>query len=255
MGILQMAQLASAWVSARVGLKSERGATAVEYGIMVALIAAEGVIPLAFATGRPNPAVSSVRIDDFAGALAMTQHLIGLGHTDIGFIKGDPQHTPTELRLEGFLAAMSAAGLKVRPDRLVEGKFTYRSGLAAARRLLQREDRPTAIFASNDDMAAAAMAVAHGQHLEVPKDLSICGFDDTPVATIIWPQLTTVHQPVVAMGRAAVEILCDLVRAQRTGLKPQPVQKLMPFELVERDSTAAPSTVRRARSRKAATSP
>jgi LacI family transcriptional regulator len=219
---------------------------------MVDLIAAEGVIPLAFATGRPNPAVSSVRIDDFAGALAMTEHLIGLGHTDIGFIKGDPLHTPTELRLEGFLAAMAAAGLNVRPDRLVEGKFTYRSGLAAARRLLQREDRPTAIFASNDDMAAAAMAVAHGQHLEVPKDLSICGFDDTPVATIIWPQLTTVHQPVVAMGSAAVAILCDLVRAQRTGLKPHPVQKLMQFELVERDSTAAPPTLRPVRKRTAA---
>jgi len=220
---------------------------------MVDLIATEGVIPLAFATAKPNPAVSSVRIDDFAGALAMTQHLIALGHTDIGFIKGDPQHTPTELRLEGFLAAMSTAGLKVRPDRLVEGMFTYRSGLAAAQRLLRHEDRPTAIFASNDDMAAAAMAVAHGLHLEVPRDLSICGFDDTPVATIIWPELTTVHQPVVAMGSAAVAILCDLVRAQRTGLKPQPMQKLMPFELVERDSTAAPPATQLAR--KAAASP
>jgi LacI family transcriptional regulator len=218
------------------------------------LIATEGVIPLAFATARPNPAVSAVRIDDFAGALAMTQRLLALGHTDIGFIKGDPLHTPTQERLQGFLKAMSTAGLDVRPDRLVEGKFTYRSGLAAARQLLQREDRPSAIFASNDDMAAAAVAVAHGLHLEVPKDLSVCGFDDTPVATIIWPQLTTVHQPVVEMGRAAVAILCDLVRAERAGLKPQPVQELMDFQLVERDSTAAPPAAaapRRNRSRAA----
>jgi LacI family transcriptional regulator len=219
---------------------------------MLDQIASDGVMPLAFATARPDPAVSSVRIDDFAGALAITRRLIELGHTDIGFIKGDPQHTPTQLRLEGFLAAMSEAGLTVRPDRLVDGKFTYRSGLAAARRLLQVEERPTAIFASNDDMAAAATAVAHGLHLEVPTELSICGFDDTPVATIIWPQLTTIHQPVVDMGRTAVAILCDLVRAQRLGLRPEPVQTLTPFQLIERDSTAPPPAARPANRRKAA---
>jgi LacI family transcriptional regulator len=213
---------------------------------MLDLITAEGVTPLAFATAKPNLAVSSVRIDDFAGALAMTQHLIGLGHTDIGFIKGDPQHTPTQLRLEGFLKAMAAAGLEVRADRVVQGKFTYRSGLAAAERLLQGQDRPTAIFASNDDMAAAVVALAHGLRLSVPEDLSVCGFDDTPMATVIWPQLTTIHQPVVAMGRMAVGMLCDQIRARRVGLQPQPVQKLMQFELMTRGSSAPPPAASRA---------
>ena len=213
---------------------------------MLDLIAAEGVTPLAFATAKPSLNVSSVRIDDFAGALAMTQHLIGLGHTDIGFIKGDPQHTPTQLRLEGFLKAMTDAGLEVRADRVVEGKFTYRSGLAAAERLLQGQDRPTAIFASNDDMAAAVVALAHGLQLAVPEDLSVCGFDDTPMATVIWPQLTTVHQPVVAMGRTAVGMLCDQIRARRVGLQPQPVQKLMQFELMIRGSSAPPPAAGRA---------
>ena len=208
------------------------------------LISSEGVIPLAFATAKPTPAISSVRIDDFAGALSMTQHLLALGHTDIGFIKGDPQHTPTQLRLEGFLKGMENAGLTVRADRIVDGKFTYRSGLTAARQLLQTDDRPTAIFASNDDMAAATIAVAHGLHLHVPEDLSVCGFDDTPVATIIWPELTTIHQPVVDMGRVAVTILHDLVRARRLGLDAQPVQKLRHFQLITRDSTAPPAASR-----------
>lgn len=213
---------------------------------MVELIAGEDVIPLAFATARPNPAVSSVRIDDFAGALAMTQHLIGLGHTDIGFIKGDPSHTPTELRLEGFLAGMSGAGLEVRPDRLVEGKFTYRSGLAAAQRLLQGKTRPTAIFASNDDMAAAAVAAAHRRHLEAPHDLSVCGFDDTALATTLSPELTTVRQPVAEMAQAAVEMLVAAVRRRRQGQEAPPEQRLFRHEVVRRQSDAPPAAAQEA---------
>jgi LacI family transcriptional regulator len=197
-----------------------------------------GVIPLALATARPMDDVSSVRIDDYQGALAMTRHLVKLGHKNIGFIKGDPQHTPAELRYVGFMAGMKEAGLEVRPDWIVPGLFTYRSGLSAAEKLLKRDDRPTAIFASNDDMAAAVIAIAHGIGLKVPEALTVCGFDDTPVASTIWPPLTTIHQPIVALGRAAVSIMVEQVKKKRSGETLQPVHQLMKFTLIERGSSA-----------------
>src|SRR5690606_39303850 len=113
------------------------------------------------------------------------------------------------------------AGLEVPPGYVAQGMFTYRSGLAAAGGLLRQPRRPSAIFSSNDDMAAATVAVAHGMGLRVPEDLSVTGFDDTPVATTIWPELTTIHQPVTAMGRSAVTLILDQVRARRSG-RPAP---------------------------------
>lgn len=208
----------------------------------VNMLQAEGVTVLALATARPMVDICSVRIDDFEGALAMTRHLIALGHRDIAFIKGDPQHTPTELRYEGFMAGMSEAGLSVRPEWVAQGLFTYRSGLAAAEKLFEARLRPSAIFASNDDMAAAALAVAHGRQISVPGDLTVCGFDDTAVATTVWPELTTIHQPIAEMGRAAVALIVEQIRARKMGTNPAPVHRLMPFTLMERASSgpAAP---------------
>lgn len=199
---------------------------------------AEGVTVLQLATAAPMDDVSSVRIDDFAGALAMTRHLVDYGHRDIAFIKGDPQHTPTARRFEGYLAGMAEAGLAVRPEWIAEGLFTYRSGLAAAERLFEARLRPSAIFASNDDMAAAVLAVAHGRQISVPKDLTVCGFDDTAVATTVWPELTTIHQPIAEMGQAAVRLIVDEIRALQSGRHPAPVHYLMPFKLIDRASAA-----------------
>ena len=95
-----------------------------------------GIPAIAVATARPSPGVSAVRIDDYEGALAMTRHLIALGHRDIGFIEGDPAHTPALLRRQAFEDAMREAGLQVAPHRVAQGYFTYRSGLDAARQLL-----------------------------------------------------------------------------------------------------------------------
>lgn len=201
------------------------------------MLRAEGVTVLALATARPMPDVSSVRIDDFEGALAMTRLLIAAGHRDIAFIKGDVQHTPTELRYEGFQAGMAEAGLPVRPEWVAAGLFTYRSGLAAAEKLFEARLRPSAIFASNDDMAAAALAVAHGRQIAVPRDLTICGFDDTAVATTVWPELTTIRQPIAEMGRTAVRLIMDEIRARKMGVEPPPTHLLMPFILIERASS------------------
>jgi LacI family transcriptional regulator len=206
------------------------------------MLHAAGVKVLALATARPMHDVSSVRIDDYQGAAALTRHLIELGHRRIAFIKGDPQHTPTELRYDGFVDAMMAASIPVDPELVVQGKFTYRSGLAAAELLLAQKRRPTAIFASNDDMAAAALAVAHGLQIAVPTDLTVVGFDDTPIASTVWPELTTVHQPISAMGRAAVSLIVDEVKAERAGASPPPTHQLMKFTLIKRGSSGPAPT-------------
>lgn len=201
----------------------------------------EAKIPIvAVASGSPAAGVSSIRIDDYQGACAMTQYLINLGHTRIGFIKGDPKHTPAELRSQAFFDTMAKAGLDVAPEHVVQGLFTYRSGLVAARQLLSLKQPPTAIFSSNDDMAAAAVAVAHGMGLHVPQDLSVTGFDDTPVATTIWPTLTTIHQPVTAMGRGAVRLMLDEIRLKRGGRPKANEHQVMKYTLVKRESSAAP---------------
>ncbi|MBB5366706.1 MULTISPECIES: LacI family DNA-binding transcriptional regulator [unclassified Janthinobacterium] len=196
-----------------------------------------GVPAIAVATARPAPGVSAVRIDDYQGALAMTQYLIAQGHRDIGFIEGDPAHTPALLRRQAFEDAMRDAGLKVDARRLAQGYFTYRSGLDAARELLGADTLPTAIFASNDDMAAATLAVAHGMGLQVPQQLSVCGFDNTPVATTVWPELTTIHQPIADMARAAVQLVIDEIRQRRAGETAATTHQLMEFTLMVRASS------------------
>lgn len=196
-----------------------------------------GVPAIAVATARPAPGVSAVRIDDYQGALAMTQYLIAQGHRDIGFIEGDPAHTPALLRRQAFEDAMRDAGMVVPPHRVAQGYFTYRSGLDAARQLLGAVSRPTAIFASNDDMAAATLAVAHGMGLQVPQDLSVCGFDNTPVATTVWPELTTIHQPIADMARAAVQLVIEEIRQRRAGETAATTHQLMEFTLMVRASS------------------
>ena len=199
-----------------------------------------GLVALSFATAVPNHRASSVRIDDFGGARRMTQYLIDLGHRDIAFILGDPQHSPAQHREAGYRAAMAEAGLTVPSGRLVQGRFTYRSGLDAAHALLDGSDRPTAIFSCNDDMAAGASAVAHGLGIGIPRALSIAGFDDTPVASTIWPELTTVHQPIAEMAARAVAILTDQVRRMRAGENCEAQHELAYFEVIPRGSTAPP---------------
>lgn len=195
---------------------------------------------VAVATGSPMDGVASVRIDDYRGACAMIRYLLKLGHRRIGLIKGDPSHTPALLRAQAFYDTMEAAGLGVAEAHVAQGMFTYRSGLAAARKLLQGKDRPTAIFSSNDDMAAATIAVAHGMGLNVPGDLTVTGFDDTPVAVTIWPALTTVHQPVIAMGRAAVRLMLEQIRRRNEGRPPSGEHQVMKYTLVNRESSAPP---------------
>lgn len=184
--------------------------------------------------------ISAVSIDDYAAAVEMTRHILSLGHTRIGFIAGHPNQHASQRRLMGFCDAMKAAGIETPPELRAQGLFTYRSGLDAAEQLLNLEDVPTAVFASNDDMAAATVAVAHRRGLDVPGDLTVCGFDDTPLAVEIWPELTTIHQPITKLSGAAAELLVQKIRAQRSGKAQQSKHLVLDFKLIRRQSDAAP---------------
>jgi LacI family transcriptional regulator len=204
-------------------------------------VAAAAHVPtVVVGAGLPDARVNAVNIDDYQAALTMTRHLIALGHQRVGFIGGNPNQTASSCRLAGFRDAMAEAALPPAPELVVPGLFNYRSGLDGAELLLALEPRPTAIFASNDDMAAATVAVAHRLGLDVPGDLTVVGCDDTAIATTIWPELTTIRQPITEMARAAVNLLVRRVRAQRAGTLEAPQQDRVAFELVRRQSDAAP---------------
>ncbi len=207
-------------------------------GILAALEEA-GTPTVVVATGRPPKTMLAVTIDDFAAAEAMTRHILSLGHTRIGFIAGNPNQTASARRLEGFRAALRRANVAADPALIADGLFTYRSGLDAAERLLDAGDPPTAIFAANDDMAAATVAVAHRRGFDVPGDLTVCGFDDTTLATAIWPELTTIHQPIADMSRKAVELLVATIRQGRSGADADR-QHVLDYTLIRRQSDAAP---------------
>jgi LacI family transcriptional regulator len=208
--------------------------------ICAELVAAD-IQVVAIASGRFRPEFSSVRVDDFRAAHEMTEHLISFGHTRIGFIKGHPSHAASEMRYEGFVAALKSAGITVDPSLVQGGLFTYRSALEATEKLLDRKRPPTAIFASNDDMAAAAISVAHRQGLDVPRDLSVVGFDDTASATTVWPELTTVRQPVAAMAATAIELLERSIRRRKEGEPRIVIDHIVPHLLVKRDSVSSPA--------------
>ena len=199
-----------------------------------------GILMVATGSVRAAPSLASICIDDRGAAREMTRHLIKLGHRRIGFITGLPNHASAGLRLAGYRDALAEAGVEVDEALIAHGTYTYQSGLHAAEHLLALEPAPTAIFASNDDMAAAAIAAAHRQRLDVPRQLSICGFDDVPLATTIWPELTTIRQPVAAMAEGAVTMLADMIGRQRAGLPVETPHRLLDFELIRRYSDGPP---------------
>jgi len=198
-----------------------------------------GIPVVSIASGRFNDRISCVRIDDRQASHDMVSYLIAHGHTRIGYITGDPNQTASAHRWQGYRDALADAGLRYDELLVQRGYFTYRSGLEAAERLLALPQPPSAIFASNDDMASAVVSVAHRCGLEVPGQLSVAGFDDTSASTTVWPELTTLHQPVAAMADTAIDILMRGMR--RTGASARgTVHQVLPHQLIERDSVSAP---------------
>jgi LacI family transcriptional regulator len=180
----------------------------------------------------------SIGIDDYLAARQLTAHLLGLGHRRIGFILGKPGHGATEERYRGFADEMRAQNTPIDASLVETGNFVFTDGVACAQRLLSARNPPTAIFASNDDMAAAVISVAHKMGLELPTQLSVVGFDDAPVATMIWPLLTTVRQPVTTMARLAAELIIENSPRRLGWPSPLP-HRTLDFELILRDSTTA----------------
>lgn len=167
----------------------------------------KGNIPFACISPRHPRGRIGVILREREAAATMMAHLVSLGHRRIAHIIGDPEHGAGIWRLAGYRDGLEQAGLRENPAYLVQGMFSFESGVAAARKLLALRSPPTAIFAGDDDMAIGAIWAAAEAGLSVPGDISICGFDDTTIATQVWPPLTTIHQPVREMGRRAADEL------------------------------------------------
>jgi len=182
--------------------------------------------------GTNHALTSSVFMDDAQAADDMTTHLINAGHRRIGFIKGHRNHMASDERLFGYRRALDRAGIAYEPGLVCEGEFDFESGVRGGNFLLDLPDRPTAIFASNDDMAAGVLAVAHDRGITVPAELSVAGFDDTTLARTVWPPLTTIHQPMAELARTATEILIEGGDISH---------RRLPHTLVERASVAPPT--------------
>jgi LacI family transcriptional regulator len=162
-------------------------------------------------------------------------YLLGMGHRRIGLVLGPHGfRSATERRL-GFEDALKAAGVSLPRSLITDGTYTFESGLQAGERLLDLLPRPTAIFCSNDEMAAGVLHIARQRGLDVPEDLSIVGFDDTTIAAHIWPPLTTVRWPIASMARSAA---LKLVGGEESGSVAEPSMFLS--TLVRRASVAQP---------------
>jgi LacI family transcriptional regulator len=174
-----------------------------------------------------------VYADEFEAAYKMTEYLVSQGHIRIGFVTGHPHRSGTEMRLDGYTSAMTDNALEVDPGLVIPGDYTFESGEAAARKLLRMEDRPTAIFASNDYMAAGVLKVANQMKLRIPYDLSVAGYDDAPLAQRMWPRLTTVRHPVAQVCSEATELLISYLNGETPEFDADTIHS----ELVIREST------------------
>lgn len=210
-----------------------------EDAAIISLLSLSSVPFVTLTASSPKPGSLAVFIDDFEAAYSMTHHLLGLGHRRIGFIGGTPELNASVRRFEGYRAALAQAGVDQDPLLFGQGSYTYQSGMEAADKLLCLSARPTAIFACNDDMAAATVAVAHRLGINVPGDVTVCGFDDTMLATAIWPQLTTIRQPLRTMTNEAVLMLLRDIRIEG-GVPDDARHQVFEFTLIRRQSDAAP---------------
>lgn len=210
---------------------------------LIAELKEHDIALVGMATGSFTGEITCVGIDDYKAAYEMTQYLIRLGHQRIGFVAGHPSHSSSKQRRAGFEAAIREAGNKVDRPRIAEGFYSYRSGMEAAEELLTGKNPPTAIFASNDDMASGVMSVAHRKGFDVPRDLSIVGFDDT-IAGSLWPALTTIRQPISEIAAKAIELLVQNTRDSRSDHETEIQNLMVPHVLVERETAAPPRKVK-----------
>lgn len=180
----------------------------------------------------------SISIDDAAAAAEAAQYLSDLGHKVIGLVNGPPQHGAATTRRTGFVEKLKSISADIVIHE-TKGDFLFESGISAGEVLLSCDPRPTAIFATNDDMAAGLLVACGRAGLTVPDDVSIVGFDDSWIATSVWPYLTTVHQPIENMAAEAVELL---LKQSENGVPTE--ERFLDYHFVRRDSSSAPAVSR-----------
>jgi LacI family transcriptional regulator len=196
--------------------------------------------PLVLVGRHPYLPVSSADVDNQDGALQAVRHLVELGHQRIATITGPLFMTAALDRRDGYKQALAEALLPVRPSLIVEGDFTQSGGYLAMQRLLELPERPTAVFAGSDPMAAGALRAIHEADLRVPEDVSLVSFDDLPLASMLTPPLTTVHQPLYELGAAAADLLLN--RLLEPSAEQPPEHTRLATQLVVRESSGiAPS--------------
>jgi len=190
--------------------------------------------------------LASVRLDNISRMIVSSDrdataeaaaYLEALGHRRIGFIAGPSHHRSAHERQIGFVGALEKRGVSLAPELIVEGAYSFESGVACAEALLARRPRPTAIFASNDEMAAGVYKAAYRLKIAIPEELSVIGFDDSPVASRLSPALTTIHLPIRHMARLAASKL--IPASSRDEVEGGAVSRIVPH-LVVRDSTQPP---------------
>ena len=194
-------------------------------------------IPFAqISPSKESPRGTWVNSNDLGASEMLTDYIVSLGHRRIGFIKGPPNHSATNLRYEGYRNCIKRHGIVFERTLVKSGSFDFESGQQAARKLLALAEPPTAIIASNDDMASGVIHVAHELGIAIPGQLSVAGFDDTPLASRLWPQLTTVKQPISEMASAVTGLLMNKIKGKTSNAQ----HRRFEFELVIRDSTLPP---------------
>ncbi len=211
------------------------GGTLIDGAILVTptvVDAGTGIPVVAIDPHTGSADVPCVDSDNFAGAVLATEHLLGLGHRRIGLLGGRPDLESARLREQGFRTAMAAAGAPVDESMVCNGGYRPETAEGPARDLLTRADRPTAIFGANDLMAIRTVEVALELGLRVPEDVSVIGFDNVPESALVTPPLTTVQQPLHAMGATALELLVGMLAAPEA----QVADVRLPTALVERSS-------------------
>lgn len=195
--------------------------------------------------GRPYVRLTSVTIDeakhivvsdDRSAAAEMARYFAQLGHQDIAFISGPQRYKSSTERMEGFKLGLSAYGITLKSERVMEGNNTYETGIECARSLLSQTPLPTAIFANNDQMAAGVLKVAHQMGIAIPQQLSVAGFDDNLLASRVIPALTTIKRPVRQMAQLATTKMIMVIE-QNDKAAQQVAAKVAPT-LVVRESTA-----------------
>lgn len=209
-------------------------------------LSAQSIPFVKIAASRRADFAHNVFTNEREACAAMVQHLAAEGHDRIGFVIGPSGCTASEQRYLGYVDGLRQAGLTLTASLVRRGADTVTSGLAAGRELLLqgRRARPTAIFASNDEMAAGVLRAAHDLGLAVPEELSVAGFEDSPIASQVWPRLTTIRQPIRAMAERAAALLMAQLNGQPS-LADATLQ-LIESSLILRQSTARVTQVRAA---------